>query len=81
MAIAHFDLYRLSDPEELEYLGYRDYLNTQTVCFIEWPERVEGYLSAVGLKIHIEYAGNCRHLSFKSGNEWGDRVITKLNLE
>ena len=81
LAIAHFDLYRLADPEELEYLGYRDYLNADTVCFIEWPQRAEGYLSEVGLNIHIEYAGNCRHLSFTGGNEWGDQVITRLNLE
>lgn len=81
LSIAHFDLYRLSDPEELEYLGYRDYLNPDTVCFIEWPQRAEGYLSETGLHIHINHADNCRHLSFQRGNAWGDRVIAELSLE
>lgn len=81
LSIAHFDLYRLSDPEELEYLGYRDYLKSDTLCFIEWPQRAEGYLAEAGLQIHIKYAGTCRQLSFKSGNAWGEHVITKLNLE
>ena len=37
--IMHFDLYRLGDPEELEYLGFRDYLDGSTLCLIEWPEK------------------------------------------
>ena len=54
--VAHFDLYRLADAEELEYLGYRDYLNRQTLCFIEWPERAGNYLQAIDLEISLEYA-------------------------
>ena len=54
-AVAHFDLYRLGDAEELEYLGYRDYLNPQTLCLIEWPQRASGYLNAVDLAIDIDY--------------------------
>ena len=52
--VAHFDLYRLGDPEELEYLGYRDYLNPQTLCFIEWPQRAGGYLQLIDLEVEIE---------------------------
>ena len=54
-AVAHFDLYRLGDPEELEYLGYRDYLNPHTLCLIEWPQRAAGYLQAVDLAIELDY--------------------------
>ena len=38
--IAHLDLYRIEDEDELEALGYRDLLDGCTLVFIEWPERV-----------------------------------------
>lgn len=80
LCIAHFDLYRLADGEELEYLGYRDYLNASTICLIEWPERAEGYLSNIGLKIKIDYDINGRLIKFASTNEWGSRIVDSLNL-
>jgi tRNA threonylcarbamoyladenosine biosynthesis protein TsaE len=39
----HFDLYRIADPEELEWLGIRDYL-TESLIFIEWAELGKGFL-------------------------------------
>jgi tRNA threonylcarbamoyladenosine biosynthesis protein TsaE len=79
ICIAHFDLYRLADAEELEYLGFRDYLNPETICFIEWPERVEGYLDNIGLEIKIEYDTDGRRLGFEPTNDWGSRIIAVLN--
>ena len=80
LCIAHFDLYRLADGEELEYLGYRDYLDASTICLIEWPERAEGYLSNIGLKIKIDYDINGRLVKFTPTNEWGSRIVDSLNL-
>ena len=78
-AVAHFDLYRLADPEELEYLGYRDYLNAQTLCLIEWPQRAGGYLHAIDLEINLEYDAQGRRVELSAGTEWGRELLSRVN--
>ena len=60
----HFDLYRLADPEELEWVGVRDYFNDSSVCFVEWPEKGDGFLNKAGANIHIKYLEKGRELDF-----------------
>lgn len=51
----HFDLYRMSHPEELEFIGARDDLVENNLCLIEWPERAEGWLKKPDVEIYLRF--------------------------
>jgi len=60
--IYHFDLYRLADPEELEYMGVRDYLSSDALCLIEWPEKAQGFLPPENLNLFIQHDDTSRNI-------------------
>ena len=75
----HFDLYRLGHPEELEFMGIRDYFGDFSVCLVEWPERGLGALPDPDLVITIQMDGFGRALSFSAGSEQGRAVLAALS--
>ena len=74
----HWDLYRLADPEELEFLGLRDQLDGEAVLLIEWPERGQGELPAADLEITLDYAGAGRSCRTKACSEVGIKLLGRL---
>ncbi len=68
--ILHFDLYRLTDPEELEWIGIRDYMAQPSLCFIEWAELGRGFLPEPDVILNLTRVAQKRQaqLLFKSKN-------------
>jgi tRNA threonylcarbamoyladenosine biosynthesis protein TsaE len=76
--IYHFDLYRISGPEELEFLGVRDYLRGDGICLVEWPERAQGCFPTADLAIEIDYENTGRQVQIISHTEAGGTFITRV---
>ncbi len=51
----HLDLYRLGDPEELEFLNMREAIDSDSLCLIEWAEKGEGWLPEPTLQLAFDY--------------------------
>ena len=58
--VYHFDLYRLSDPNELDYIGIEEYFGEGKLCLIEWPERGQGILPDPDLWKRLSVSGDGR---------------------
>ncbi|MBT0586931.1 tRNA (adenosine(37)-N6)-threonylcarbamoyltransferase complex ATPase subunit type 1 TsaE [Alteromonas oceanisediminis] len=74
----HFDLYRLADPEELEFMGIRDYTIGKSICLFEWPDKGGHYLAAPDLIIRIEHGEdeNARRIELVAHSSQGQAILT-----
>lgn len=78
MDIYHFDLYRLGDPEELEYMGIRDYFEKVNICLVEWPERGLDRLPLPDLDIFLDYQDRGRKVKVVASSQRGENIINKI---
>ena len=77
--IYHLDLYRLGDPEELEFIGGRDVLDDDALCLVEWPSRGEGWLPKADLHIHLALADRGRLATLEGLTQRGQQWLTALS--
>jgi tRNA threonylcarbamoyladenosine biosynthesis protein TsaE len=80
LEVYHFDLYRLGDAEELEFMGVRDYFGAHSLCLVEWPERGAGVLPPADLVITIAAVGAGRSLRVHAGSVLGNAVLQRWQL-
>ncbi len=78
VSIYHFDLYRLGSPEELEFMGIRDYFAEQTICIVEWPERGSGFIPEPDLAITMRYKDEARQIELNAKSERGNKLVEQL---
>lgn len=76
--VCHLDLYRLADPDELEYLGIRDLLAEHAALLIEWPEQGAGALPQADLRIQIEHRAEGRLVGIHAGTSRGMTQLQRL---
>ncbi|MFD2113381.1 tRNA (adenosine(37)-N6)-threonylcarbamoyltransferase complex ATPase subunit type 1 TsaE [Thiorhodococcus fuscus] len=79
MRLHHLDLYRLGDPEELEYLGLRDLMEADAVWVVEWPDRGSGMLPPADLRIGIDHLPEGRRLVLRAESRIGESLLVRLN--
>ena len=72
LPLFHFDLYRLSGPEDLYDIGWEDYLARDGVCVVEWPQIAGGELSPT-ITVEITPTGEeSRRITIQGGTEYAN---------
>lgn len=79
--VHHFDLYRLGDPEELEFMGAREMLAETALSLIEWPQRGEGWLPDADLTVALSLHGNGRRAAVTGQGARGRRALERLRAQ
>jgi tRNA threonylcarbamoyladenosine biosynthesis protein TsaE len=78
VTIHHLDLYRLADPEELEYLGLDELEGPGNIALVEWPERGEGVLPAASLSLHLAHRPNGREVTAIAHNPEAEAWLARV---
>lgn len=74
----HFDFYRFDSPGEWASTGFREYFNSESVCIVEWPEKVGGHLPQPDLELWLGIADEGRTIDIEAGTERGIRCLVRM---
>ena len=66
LLVFHFDLYRIADSRELDFIGIDDLLAAQAIKLIEWPERGAPRLPPPDLSLSLRVQGDGRHVQVRA---------------
>lgn len=75
--IYHIDLYRVSDSEELRYLGWNEL--DDGMRLVEWPDRAPDLIEEADLSLLLQYDGDSRSVEVTALSDRGRTLIQKIN--
>ena len=82
LLLCHFDLYRLGDAEELEFIGIREYLSQGALCLVEWPDKGAGVLPTADMTFTIQDQGAGRSIGWcghtPKGIAWANSLSQRI---
>ncbi|MBR7799415.1 tRNA (adenosine(37)-N6)-threonylcarbamoyltransferase complex ATPase subunit type 1 TsaE [Undibacterium fentianense] len=78
--LMHFDLYRLRSPDEFTEAGFRDEINTETICIIEWPDKADGVLPLPDIQIDITILDEGRDVDIRAHTDKGESSLSQLRF-
>jgi tRNA threonylcarbamoyladenosine biosynthesis protein TsaE len=76
LPIYHFDLYRIQEASELDYIGFRDYFASPSICCIEWSERLQQEQDLVDMQLTMCMNGDGRALHINGVSPRGCQVLS-----
>lgn len=76
--IFHFDFYRVNHPEELEFIGIRDYVKQPAILLIEWPERAANLLPDPDLTCRLSVIGANHEVDMVANTDRGKEILSRL---
>lgn len=74
----HFDFYRFEDPDEWETAGLADCFRSDSVCLVEWPERVAGRLPDPDVDLVLSHAADGRDVAVSATTAAGRRCVEEM---
>lgn len=79
--VFHFDFYRISNQEELEIIGLRDYFSNEAVFLIEWPQIALSLLPHPDLTILFSSDHSGRTLNFQTNHANINDLLRNLTID
>jgi tRNA threonylcarbamoyladenosine biosynthesis protein TsaE len=76
--IIHYDLYRMSSPEEFLDAGFREDFDGRNICIVEWPEKGEPVLPPPDVKVLLNVSGLGREVELQALSDLGLLCLDRL---
>lgn len=78
--VIHFDLYRMSSPEEFLDAGFREEFNGHNICIVEWPEKADPVLPPPDLNVSLSVSGEGRDVELQALSPLGLLCLDRLKF-